>query len=67
MSDHRQLRVRFYPAQGNWLCVVQQLGTDGMPAGADLVSATGATKDEAKDAAVQASTDPEVIKTLREH
>ena len=67
MSDHRQLRVRFYPTQDNWLCVVQQLGTDGMPAGADLVSATGATKNEAKDAALQATTDPDVIKTLNEH
>lgn len=67
MSDHRQLRVRYYPTQGNWLCVVQQLGPDGMPAGADLVSATGATKDEAKDAAIQTTSDPEVIKKLRDH
>jgi hypothetical protein len=67
MSDHRQLRVRFYPTQGNWLCVFSSSELTGMPAGADLVSATGATKNEAKDAALQATTDPDVIKTLNEH
>ncbi len=60
MSDHRQLRVRFYPTAGKWLCAVQQLGADGMPGGDDLVSATRDTKDDARQAAIEAAEDPEV-------
>ena len=67
VTDHRQLRVRFYPTAGKWLCVVQQLGGDGMPTGGDVVSATGDTKDSARQAAIDASTDPEVVQLLREH
>ena len=67
MTDHRQLRVRFYPTAGKWLCVVQQMGADGMPAGADVVSAAGDTKEAARQAAIDATTDPEVVQVLREH
>ncbi len=67
MTDHRQLRVRFYPTAGKWLCVVQQMGADGMPAGADVVSATGETKEAARQAAIEATADPEVVQVLREH
>ena len=67
MTDHRRLRVRFYPTAGSWLCVVQQVGADGMPAGDDVVSATGASKEEAKQAAIEATRDPEVLQILREH
>ena len=66
MTDHRQLRVRFYPTAGKWLCVVQQLGADGMPAGDDVLSATGDSKEEARQAALEATTDPEVAQLLRE-
>jgi hypothetical protein len=45
-QHHANLRVRFYPHYGEWTCVVQRMGPDGMPAGDDVVSATGATKDE---------------------
>ena len=67
MTDHRQLRVRFYPTAGRWLCVVQQVGSDGMPTGEDVVSATGDTKEHARDAAIEATTDPEILQLLREH
>ena len=66
MTDHRQLRVRFYPTAGKWLCVVQQLGADGMPAGDDVVSATGDSKEDARQAAIEATTDPDVAQLLRE-
>jgi len=52
---HAHLRVRFYPTQGQWMCVVQRLGADGMPEGEDAVSAVGATKEAARDAAIARS------------
>ena len=68
MTEHRaNLRVRFYPAHGEWTCVVQRMGPDGMPAGADLVSATGATKAEARDRALAVTDDAEVCEALRSH
>ena len=66
MSEHRaNLRVRFYPAHGEWTCVVQRMGADGMPAGDDAVSATGTTRDEARDRALAATSDEEVREVLR--
>ena len=68
MTEHRaNLRVRFYPAHGEWTCVVQRMGPDGMPAGDDVVSSTGATKDEAKDRALAMTDDAEVREVLRSH
>ena len=67
VTDRRQLRVRFYPTAGKWLCVVQQVGADGMPAGADVVSATGDSKEDARLAAINATSDAEVQQLLRDH
>lgn len=58
------LRVRYYPHAGQWECIVQRVGPDGMPE-ADVVSATAATKDEARDQAWAKSDDPEVQKVLK--
>jgi hypothetical protein len=66
-EHHANLRVRFYPGHGAWTCVVQRLGPDGMPAGDDVVSATGATKDEARDRALAMTDDAEVREVLRPH
>ena len=64
---HANLRVRFYPANGEWTCVVQRMGPDGMPAGDDVVSATGATRDDARDRALAMTDDAEVREVLRPH
>jgi hypothetical protein len=66
-EHHANLRVRFYPAHGEWTCVVQRMGADGMPENADVVSAAGATKDEARDRAIAKTDDPEVREVLRHH
>jgi hypothetical protein len=66
-GHHAILRVRFYPAHGEWTCVVQRMGADGMPAGDDLVSATAASKADAWDRAMAAAGDDEVRQALREH
>jgi hypothetical protein len=63
---HANLRVRFYPAQGQWTCIVQRLGADGMPEGDDVVSAAGATKAEARDNAVAKATDADVQDALKQ-
>jgi hypothetical protein len=60
---HGSLRVRFYPAHGEWSCIVQRVGADGMPQ-ADVVSAAGASKAEARDRALSQSEDPEVREVL---
>ena len=69
MSEHRaNLRVRFYPNHGEWTCVVQRMGPDGMPAGADVVSAAGATrKDEARNRALAMTEDADVREVLESH
>ena len=68
MTEHpANLRVRFYPSHGEWTCVVQRMGPDGMPAGGDMVSATGATKDEARDRARATTDDAEVREVLKPH
>ena len=67
LMGHAHLRVRFYPTQGQWMCVVQRLGADGMPEGEDAVSAVGATKEAARDAAIASTTDQAVIEALRAH
>jgi hypothetical protein len=41
------------------------MGADGMPVGDDLVSATGATKDEARDHAIERTEDITVQDALR--
>ena len=68
MTERRaNLRVRFYPSHGEWTCVVQRMGPDGMPAGDDVVSSTGATKDEARDRALAMTDDPQVREVLSSH
>jgi hypothetical protein len=64
-GHHSNLRVRFYPKDGAWMCVVQHMGPDGMPEGDDLVSAVGETKDEAQARAFEAASDSEVREVLR--
>jgi hypothetical protein len=61
---HGSLRVRYYPHGNEWECIVQRVGPDGMPE-ADVVSAVGATKDEARDKAWSQSDDPEVHEVLK--
>lgn len=61
---HGSLRVRYYPHQGEWECIVQRVGPDGMPE-ADVVSAIGATKDEARDKAWDKTDDAEVREVLK--
>jgi len=41
------------------------MGADGMPTGADVVSSTGATKDEARDRALAMTDDAEVREVLK--
>ena len=68
MTERRaNLRVRFYPNHGEWTCVVQRMGPDGMPEGGDVVSAAGATKDEARDRALAMTDDADVLEVLRSH
>ena len=65
MTERRaNLRVRFYPSQGEWNCVVQRMGPDGMPLGEDVVSATGPTKDDARERAFAMTDDPDVQAAL---
>ncbi len=66
MTHHANLRVRFYPGHGQWTCIVQRMGADGMPAGADVVSAVGATKHEARDNAATKTEDTDVRDALKE-
>lgn len=61
---HGSLRVRYYPHHGEWECIVQRVGPDGMPE-SDVVAAVGTTKDEARDKAWEGSDDPEVRAILR--
>jgi hypothetical protein len=67
MSGHQHgvLRVRFYPGHGEWTCVVQRMGADGMPMGPDEVSATGPTREDARTHAIEAATDEEIREALR--
>jgi hypothetical protein len=68
MSEHHaDLRVGFYPRQGQWTCVVQRVDSDGMPLGEDLVSATAATKEDARDRAWTSADDPQVKDALKPH
>ena len=62
---HAHLRVRFYPTQGQWMCVVQRLGADGMPEGEDALSAVAATKEAARDAAIALTADEAILEALR--
>jgi hypothetical protein len=43
------------------------MGSDGMPAGHDVVSSTGATKDEARDRALAMTDDADVREVLKSH
>ncbi len=61
---HGSLRVRFYPGHGEWTCIVQRVGADGMPE-ADVVTAVGVTKDDARDNAWAQSDDAEVREVLK--
>lgn len=54
----------YYPHGGEWECIVQRVGPDGMPE-ADVVSAKGTSKDEARDKAWAMSDDPEVHEVLK--
>jgi len=66
-GHHANLRVRYYPTHGEWTCIVQRMGPDGMPEGGDVVSATGATKDEARDHAFALTEDADVREALKPH
>jgi len=66
-NHHANLRVRFYPGHDEWTCIVQRMDADGMPDGDDLVSAVGATKDEARDNAIAKTDDLEVREALKPH
>jgi len=65
-GHHAHLRVRFYPGHDGpkWTCVVQRLGGDGMPEGGDLISATGDTRDAARDRALEQTSDEDVREAL---
>jgi hypothetical protein len=63
-SHHVNLRVRFYPAHGEWTCVVQRMGGDGMPLEGDVVAAIGKTKDEARANAQAQAQDADVRDAL---
>ena len=68
MSEHHaNLVIRFYPRQGQWICVVQRVDGDGMPIGEALVTATAATKEDARAQARSLTTDPAVITALGSH
>lgn len=68
MSEHHaNLVIRFYPASGQWTCVVQKVDADGMPIGSALVTATGTTKEDARNQALALSSDPDVQKALQAH
>jgi hypothetical protein len=67
MTVHRNFAIRFYPSHGSWTCVVQRLGADGMPLEPDVVTAAGATKEQALHAARLAATEPDVQKVLEEY
>jgi hypothetical protein len=65
MSErHANLKVRYYPHHGEWMCVVQHLGADGMPID-EVVSATGPTKEDARDRAWVAASDSDVKHALK--
>jgi hypothetical protein len=65
MTDrHANLRVRFYPSQGTWTCIVQRLGADGMPTGVDVLSSSGSSREEAWQHALEATEDPLVREVL---
>jgi hypothetical protein len=63
-QHHADLVIRFYPRQGQWTCIVQRVDADGMPVGGDLVTATGATKEEARAQARASTADSGVIAAL---
>ena len=63
-QHHADLVIRFYPRQGQWTCIVQRVDADGMPVGGDLVTATGATKEEARAQARASTTESGVIAAL---
>ena len=66
MSEHHaRLRVRFYPAHGEWTCYVQRVDTEGMPL-EDVLSSTGKTKEEARAVALSATGDPEIRAALND-
>jgi len=66
MSEHHaNLRIRFYPHDGEWTCVVQCVDADGMPLGEDLIAANGATKEDARDHAWTSTLDPKVKQALK--
>jgi hypothetical protein len=66
-EHHANLVIRFYPTSGQWKCVVQKVDADGMPIGGDLVTAVGTTKDDARDQAIAATSDPTVQEALQAH
>ena len=68
MSEHHgRLVIRYYPHHNDWECIVQRVDRDGFPEGGDLVAAHGASKEEAVNNALKATTDPEVQAALRAH
>jgi hypothetical protein len=60
MTERRsRLRVRFYPSQGTWTCIVQRVDAEGMPV-EDVLSATGDSRDASRAAALAAAAEADV-------
>lgn len=64
-EHHARLRVRFYPHHGDWTVYVQRVDAEGMPV-ADVLSADGHTRDEARQKALASTGDPEVRQALED-
>lgn len=61
--QHAKFRVRFYPAHGEWTCIVQRVDAEGMPL-EDVVSATSKTKDDAREELLRGTDDEDIREAL---
>lgn len=62
-EHHARLRVRFYPHHGEWTVYVQRVDAEGMPL-EDVMTAVGASKDDARTKALASTEDAEVREAL---
>ena len=62
-EHHARLRVRFYPHHGERTAYVQRVDAEGMPL-EDVMTAVGASKDEARTKALASTEDAEVREAL---
>lgn len=58
-------RVRYYPHHGEWTVYVQRVDGEGVPI-EDILTAVGASKDEARAKALRMTTDAEIRATLEQ-